>query len=112
MPLTDLKPRSGAALVRNLLDAIEGALSMGASRRAVWEKLREENSLNLDFPAFCVALKRARKTKRHRTVTGPSLPAVTQQAPGPEAESEVQPAPEPTPPPTSSGGVFEVRDAL
>lgn len=60
MPLSALKPRSAAALVRNLLDEIELALARGASREAVYETLVSEKGLNGSFNGFLKALARAR----------------------------------------------------
>jgi len=60
MPLSALKPRSTAALVRNLLDEIELALDRGASREAVFETLVSEKGLTGSFNGFLKALARAR----------------------------------------------------
>ena len=64
MTIFDFKPRSDAAVVRNLLREIEAAQESGASRQDLWRNLREHHDLKLSFDAFCVALKRARTKAR------------------------------------------------
>lgn len=64
MTIFDFKPRSDAAVVRNLLREIEAAQESGASRQDLWRNLREHHDLKLSFDAFCVALKRARAKAR------------------------------------------------
>jgi len=80
MPMFDFRPRSDAAVVRNLLPEIEAAQKSGASRAALWQNLRDHHDLKLSFDAFCVALKRARAKERKKTCAdaaalGPTLPA-------------------------------------
>ncbi|WP_061150483.1 hypothetical protein [Caballeronia arvi] len=76
MTIFDFKPRSDAAIVRNLLSEIEAAQNSGASRQDLWRNLRDHHHLKLSFDAFCVALKRARAKNREKASTehtGPPL---------------------------------------
>ncbi|WP_087634039.1 hypothetical protein [Caballeronia telluris] len=66
MTIFDFKPRSDAAVVRNLLPEIEAAQQSGASRESLWQNLRDHHALNLSFDAFCVALKRARAKQKEK----------------------------------------------
>ncbi len=79
MTIFDFKPRSDAAIVRNLLSEIEAAQDSGASRQDVWRNLRGHHGLKLSFDAFCVALKRARakRSKKAGAGIGPLAPAST-----------------------------------
>lgn len=63
MTLSNLKPRSSSALVRNLLPEIEAALTRGASREAVWESLQTDHGLTATYNGFLRALARARAEK-------------------------------------------------
>jgi hypothetical protein len=79
MTIFDFKPRSDAAVVRNLLGEIEAAQDSGASRQDLCRYLREHHHLKLSFDAFCVTLKRARARKRKKPTaeTGGVVPALT-----------------------------------
>ncbi len=57
-------PIKPSALIRNMLPEIEETLARGVTRMQVWEVLREENGLTLEFHAFVSALLRARAKKR------------------------------------------------
>ncbi|WP_175983019.1 hypothetical protein [Caballeronia zhejiangensis] len=83
MTIFDFKPRSDAAVVRNLLGEIEAAQDSGASRQDLWRYLREHHHLKLSFDAFCVALKRARAKKRQipNVEIGGVVPALTAEIP-------------------------------
>lgn len=69
MSLSNLKPRSDSAVVRNHMAEIEEALARGASRKDVYEALKTDHDLTLTFGAFTKALYRARtrtkKTGKH-----------------------------------------------
>lgn len=106
MPLTNIKPRSDSAVVRNLLDDIEQAIDNGASRQEIYESIKAEHQLTLSFNGFCVALKRARKK---RDASGSHDPQTIQRETGsynpnekvsgshdPEAETN-DPTPAPSP---------------
>ncbi|MCI1047058.1 hypothetical protein [Caballeronia zhejiangensis] len=83
MTIFDFKPRSDAAIVRNLLSEIEAAQNSGASRQDLWRNLRDRHHLKLSFDAFCVALKRARAKKREKASaehTGPPLALTAEKA--------------------------------
>ncbi|MDR5785251.1 hypothetical protein P9281_01570 [Caballeronia sp. LP003] len=64
MSLSQLKPKSDSAVVRNMLNEIEVALSSGVSRESIWKAICEEQCLKLSFEGFAKALLRARKSKR------------------------------------------------
>jgi hypothetical protein len=83
MPLSQLKPKSDSAVVRNMLGEIETALSVGASRESIWKMLCEEQGLTLTFEGFVKALWRARRSQEQPTL---------HQSPPQELESRV-PAP-------------------
>lgn len=68
MPLSQLKPKSDSAVVRNMLGEIETALSIGASRESIWKMLCEEQGLTLTFEGFVKALWRARRSHEHPTL--------------------------------------------
>jgi hypothetical protein len=88
MTIFDFRPRSDAAIVRNLLRDIEAAQEAGASRQALWQSLRDHHGLSLSFAAFCVALKRARAKHRSKANARATTPesALTLEMPGPGAE--------------------------
>jgi hypothetical protein len=68
MPLSQLKPKSDSAVVRNMLGEIETALSVGASRESIWKMLCEEQGLKLTFDGFVKALWRARRSHDQPTL--------------------------------------------
>jgi hypothetical protein len=72
MPLSNLKPRSDSAIVRNMLTEIEAALAAGASREDVWKTLRDEEGLSSSFQSFAKALMRARQSKQVRSSGAPA----------------------------------------
>src|SRR5260370_155278 len=72
MPLSNLKPRSDSAIVRNMLTEIEAALAAGASREDVWKTLRDEEGLSSSFQGFAKALMRARQSKQVRSSGAPA----------------------------------------
>ncbi|HGA2320759.1 TPA: hypothetical protein ACIRVE_005383 [Pseudomonas putida] len=80
MTLSNLKPRSSAALVRNLLPEIEAALARGASREAVWESLQTDHGLSATYNGFLRALARARAEK-------PASPSPDASQPSPVRET-------------------------
>ena len=88
MTIFDFKPRSDAAVVRNLLREIEDAQESGASRQDLWRNLREHHDLKLSFDAFCVALKRARA--RARTNAGAAASTLLRKSAGGKTESHRQ----------------------
>lgn len=64
MSLSQLRPKSDSAVVRNMLNDIERALSSGVSRESIWKALCEEQRLKISFEGFAKALFRARKSRR------------------------------------------------
>ncbi|SAL06392.1 hypothetical protein AWB78_08045 [Caballeronia calidae] len=77
MTTFDFRPRSDAAVVRNLLSEIEAAQDSGASRQDLWRNLCDHHHLKLSFDAFCVALKRARAKKRKKVSAEARVPTPT-----------------------------------
>ncbi|BBQ03486.1 hypothetical protein BSFA1_86140 (plasmid) [Burkholderia sp. SFA1] len=67
MPLSQLKPKSDSAVVRNMLAEIEAALNFGASRESIWKMLCQEQGLKLTFDGFVKALWRARRVRPQPT---------------------------------------------
>jgi hypothetical protein len=63
-------PRAKTGFVKRFLPQIEEALAAGHSRRAIWERLRQERA-DLGYKEFCVYLGRLRRKKRERSVEGP-----------------------------------------
>lgn len=92
MTTFDFKPRSDAAVVRNLLSEIEVAQDSGASRQDLWRNLRDHHHLKLSFDAFCVALKRARAKERKKVSAVASAPTPT--LTGEKKERQEESAPE------------------
>lgn len=69
MSLTELKPGSDAAVVRNRLKEIEQALQRGVSREAIYDALKQEHDLTFSFTSFCQTLWRARRKVRQARKT-------------------------------------------
>jgi hypothetical protein len=87
MPLSQLKPKSDSAVVRNMLGEIETALGVGASRESIWKMLCEEQGLTLTFDGFVKALWRARRSQEQPTLHQPQLQELESRAPAPISRS-------------------------
>jgi hypothetical protein len=90
MPLSQLKPKSDSAVVRNMLGEIETALNVGASRESIWKMLCEEQGLTLTFEGFVKALWRARRSQEQPTLHQSQPAELESRAPGPMSRSTEQ----------------------
>src|SRR5260370_4712836 len=62
----DLRPTTKSGFVRVMLPAIEDALQAGHTRKAVWQRLHQQNPA-LGYKEFCVYLARLRKQAQKPT---------------------------------------------
>jgi hypothetical protein len=87
MPLSQLKPKSDSAVVRNMLGEIETALNVGASRESIWKMLCEEQGLTLTFEGFVKALWRARRSQEQPTLRQSQPAELESRTPAPISRS-------------------------
>lgn len=65
MSLTDIKPSTDSAVIRNRIDEIDSAIEKGVSRQDVYHQLKEDHELTIAYSGFLMAVKRAR-SKRNK----------------------------------------------